>query len=127
MSKSPNTTARSKLPPVHPGELLKETLDDLGISMNRMAQEIKSPPIGSAALSPAAAQPFDLQVSHLDVLLLSTNRPGSSHTARGATPVFRYARCFRQPSFCCGAVSGPRVALCRCRSSISYDAHYEAE
>jgi plasmid maintenance system antidote protein VapI len=26
-----------KLPPIHPGEILKETLDDLGISMNRLA------------------------------------------------------------------------------------------
>ena len=46
--KSRNTIAKGhprgpKLPPVHPGELLKETLDDLGISMNRMAQEIRVP------------------------------------------------------------------------------------
>ena len=41
MSKSRNTTAR--LPPVHPGEILKETLDDLGLSMNRLAQEIRVP------------------------------------------------------------------------------------
>lgn len=40
-SKSPNTTG--KLPPVHPGELLKETLDDLGLSRNRLAQEIRVP------------------------------------------------------------------------------------
>jgi addiction module HigA family antidote len=40
-SKSPNTTA--KLPPVHPGEILKETLDDLGLSMNRLAQELHVP------------------------------------------------------------------------------------
>jgi addiction module HigA family antidote len=40
-SKSPGTT--SKLPPVHPGEILKETLDDLGLSMNRLAQQIKVP------------------------------------------------------------------------------------
>ena len=32
-----------KLPPVHPGEILKETLDDLGFSMNRLAQEIRVP------------------------------------------------------------------------------------
>jgi addiction module HigA family antidote len=31
------------LPPVHPGELLKETLEDLGLSMNRLAQEIRVP------------------------------------------------------------------------------------
>jgi len=41
MSKSLNTT--DKLPPVHPGEILKETLDDLGISMNRLAKEIHVP------------------------------------------------------------------------------------
>jgi addiction module HigA family antidote len=47
-SKSPNTTNKiahttSRLPPVHPGEILKETLDDLGFSMNRLAQEIHVP------------------------------------------------------------------------------------
>jgi addiction module HigA family antidote len=41
-SKSQNTT--TKLPPVHPGEILKETLDDFGLSMNRFAQEIRVPP-----------------------------------------------------------------------------------
>jgi len=41
MSKSASTTA--KLPRVHPGEILKETLDDLGISMNRLAREIRVP------------------------------------------------------------------------------------
>jgi len=41
MSKSPNTTA--KLAPVHPGAILKETLDDLGMSMNRLAQELRVP------------------------------------------------------------------------------------
>ena len=40
-SKSRSTTA--KLPPVHPGEILKETLTDLGISMNRLAQDIHVP------------------------------------------------------------------------------------
>jgi addiction module HigA family antidote len=47
MSKSRNTTA--KLPPVHPGEILKETLGDLGLSMNRLSQDIHVPPnrIGS--------------------------------------------------------------------------------
>jgi antitoxin HigA-1 len=40
-SKSRSTTA--KLPPVHPGEILKETLEDLGISMNRLSQEIQVP------------------------------------------------------------------------------------
>jgi addiction module HigA family antidote len=43
MSKSPTTTDKGKLPPVHPGELLKETLDDLEISMNRLAQDIHVP------------------------------------------------------------------------------------
>ena len=47
-SKSPNTTARPtasthKLPPIHPGEILKETQDDLGISMNRLAQALHVP------------------------------------------------------------------------------------
>lgn len=32
-----------KLPPVHPGEILKETLDDLGMSMNQLAQAIRVP------------------------------------------------------------------------------------
>ena len=32
-----------KLPPIHPGEILKETLDDLGISMNRLAQAPRVP------------------------------------------------------------------------------------
>jgi addiction module HigA family antidote len=41
MSKSRSTT--DKLPPVHPGEILKETLDDLGISMNRLSKEIHVP------------------------------------------------------------------------------------
>ena len=47
LSKSPTTTAKkkasAKLPPVHPGEVLKETLDDLGISMNRLAQALRVP------------------------------------------------------------------------------------
>ena len=47
MSKSPTTTgkktASAKLPPVHPGEILKETLEDLGISMNRLAQALRVP------------------------------------------------------------------------------------
>jgi addiction module HigA family antidote len=41
MPKSPNTTA--KFPPVHPGEILRETLDDLGLSMNQLAQAIHVP------------------------------------------------------------------------------------
>ena len=47
-SKSPTTTAKRtamsrKLPPVHPGEILKETLEDLGMSMNRLAQALHVP------------------------------------------------------------------------------------
>ena len=47
-SRSPNTTARRtsrarKAPPIHPGEILKETLDDLGLSMNRLAQALQVP------------------------------------------------------------------------------------
>ena len=47
-SRSPSTTnnrsgGTARLPPIHPGELLKETLDDLGLSMNRLAQEIHVP------------------------------------------------------------------------------------
>jgi len=41
MPKSPNTAA--KLAPVHPGAILKETSDDLGISMNRVARELRVP------------------------------------------------------------------------------------
>ena len=41
MPRSRNTIA--KLPPVHPGEILRETLDDLGLSMNQLAQEIHVP------------------------------------------------------------------------------------
>ena len=40
-SKLRSTTNR--LPPIHPGEILKETLSDLGISMNRLAQDIRVP------------------------------------------------------------------------------------
>ena len=40
-SKSRSTTDR--LPPVHPGEILKETLRDLEISMNRLSKEIRVP------------------------------------------------------------------------------------
>src|SRR5262249_25822607 len=40
-SKSRSTTA--KLPPVHPGEILKETLEDLRITMNRLSQETHVP------------------------------------------------------------------------------------
>ena len=47
-SRSPITTAKRtamsrKLPPVHPGEILKETLEDLGMSMNRLAQALNVP------------------------------------------------------------------------------------
>ena len=32
-----------KLAPVHPGEILRETLTDVGLSMNRLAKEIGVP------------------------------------------------------------------------------------
>jgi len=41
MSKSRSIIA--KLKQVHPGEILRETLDDLGISMNRLAQDLHVP------------------------------------------------------------------------------------
>src|SRR2546430_566690 len=41
MSASPSTI--EKLPPVHPGEILKETLEDFGLSVNQLAQEIGVP------------------------------------------------------------------------------------
>jgi antitoxin HigA-1 len=40
-SKSQNTT--TKLAPVHPGEILKETLEDLDMSMNQLAQALHVP------------------------------------------------------------------------------------
>jgi antitoxin HigA-1 len=40
---SESSNAIAKLPPVHPGAILKETLDDLGMSMNRLAQELRVP------------------------------------------------------------------------------------
>ncbi|MDK9721942.1 MAG: HigA family addiction module antitoxin [Rhodospirillales bacterium] len=44
MSKSSITIeGRPGLPPVHPGEILKETLDDLELSANKLAQEINVP------------------------------------------------------------------------------------
>ena len=44
-SKSRNTTANasSRLAPVHPGEILKEALADLGLSMNQVARSIRVP------------------------------------------------------------------------------------
>jgi addiction module HigA family antidote len=41
MSKSPTTTKR--LPPVHPGAILREDLQDEGISINGLAQSIRVP------------------------------------------------------------------------------------
>ena len=41
MPKSRSITA--KLAPVHPGEILRETLDDIGLSMNQLAQAIHVP------------------------------------------------------------------------------------
>jgi addiction module HigA family antidote len=44
-SKSQTTTGnrQHKLPPVHPGDILKETLEDLGMSANRLSQAIHVP------------------------------------------------------------------------------------
>ena len=39
--KSRNTTA--KLPAVHPGEILKETLDDFRLTMNHLAEDLHIP------------------------------------------------------------------------------------
>jgi hypothetical protein len=49
MSKSPNTTA--KLAPVHPGAILKETLDDLCLLVARL-------PWTAAGITGDAADPF---------------------------------------------------------------------
>ena len=43
MSKSPTTTKRGTLPPIHPGKILLEDLKDEGISINRLAQAIRVP------------------------------------------------------------------------------------
>ena len=40
MSKLPTTT---KLPPIHPGEILREDLADEGISINGLAQALRVP------------------------------------------------------------------------------------
>lgn len=42
-SQSRSPAVARKAPPIHPGELLKETLDDLGLSMNRLAQVLHVP------------------------------------------------------------------------------------
>jgi addiction module HigA family antidote len=43
-SKSRNTTTKAaKIAPVHPGEILKETLEDLDMSMNQLAQALRVP------------------------------------------------------------------------------------
>ena len=34
---------RKKLPPIHPGTILKEDLADAGISLNRLARDIRVP------------------------------------------------------------------------------------
>jgi len=45
MSKSPTTTkSEQKLPPIHPGEILLEDLQDCGISINGLARAIGVPP-----------------------------------------------------------------------------------
>jgi addiction module HigA family antidote len=43
MSKSSITTKRKTFPPVHPGVILAEDLEDAGISMNKLAQAIHVP------------------------------------------------------------------------------------
>ncbi len=44
-SKSSTTTERNLLPPIHPGEVLKEELMvPLGISINKLARELRVPP-----------------------------------------------------------------------------------
>ena len=43
MSKSPITTKREKLPPIHPGTILLEDLRDEGISINALARAIRVP------------------------------------------------------------------------------------
>jgi addiction module HigA family antidote len=42
MSKS-LTTTKKKFPPVHPGELLKQDLEDIDVSMNALARAISVP------------------------------------------------------------------------------------
>ena len=34
---------RKKLPPIHPGEILREDLRDVGISLNRLARDLRVP------------------------------------------------------------------------------------
>lgn len=34
---------RRRLPPIHPGGILKEDLDDVRVSMNRLARDIRVP------------------------------------------------------------------------------------
>ena len=34
---------RHPLPPIHPGQVLREDLDDAGVSMNRLARDIRVP------------------------------------------------------------------------------------
>ncbi len=46
MSKSPITTRqrrKRRLPPIHPGEVLAEDLQDLGISLNELARALRVP------------------------------------------------------------------------------------
>jgi addiction module HigA family antidote len=35
--------AKKKLPPIHPGVILREDLDDAGVSLNRLARDIRVP------------------------------------------------------------------------------------
>ena len=43
MSKSQPTTKAEKLPPIHPGKILLEDMQDEGISINGLAQAIRVP------------------------------------------------------------------------------------
>ena len=36
-------TRRKQLPPIHPGTILREDLRDVGISMNRLARDLRVP------------------------------------------------------------------------------------
>ena len=37
------TEKRHSLPPIHPGQVLREDLNDAGVSMNRLARDIRVP------------------------------------------------------------------------------------
>lgn len=43
MRSRPRSTASERIAPAHPGEILKEAIDDLGLTMNRLASAIRVP------------------------------------------------------------------------------------